>query len=107
MALTRPSPPLLSVVVVGAGIAGLTTAIGLRNQGHSVRVLERHASCQAPGAPIRTGPNASRVLISFGMEDALTRLNVNTKQVVFRRWDDGKALMKTVTDNMATEYGAP
>lgn len=35
-ASTEPVP--LKIVIVGAGIAGLTAAIGLRRQGHEVHV---------------------------------------------------------------------
>lgn len=34
----------LSILVVGAGIAGLSAAIGLRKQGHYVQVSRMHQS---------------------------------------------------------------
>ena len=42
------------IIIVGAGIGGLATALRLAHAGHSVRVLERHS---APGGKIRTVPS--------------------------------------------------
>ena len=97
----------LSVIIVGAGIAGLTTAIGLRQQGHNVTVLERHSSCQGLGGPIRLGPNATRVLISYGLEDVLSAQNVDAPELVWRRWEDGRVLLHTGVQDMRGTYGAP
>ena len=57
----------LKVLVVGAGIAGLTAATGLRRQGHHVEVFERSALLKEYGAAISIGPNASAVLRRLGV----------------------------------------
>ncbi|NNE87972.1 MAG: phytoene desaturase [Silicimonas sp.] len=44
------------VIVIGAGIGGLATALRLAHAGLSVRVLERHAT---PGGKIRTVPSSA------------------------------------------------
>lgn len=38
---TKPSPLLFKVIVVGAGLGGLATAIALARKGHTVTVLEQ------------------------------------------------------------------
>ena len=54
--------PSFNVVVVGAGIAGLTTALALTHKGHKVTVLEKYVETNAMGGPIQLAPNATRVL---------------------------------------------
>ncbi|KAF2102840.1 FAD/NAD(P)-binding domain-containing protein, partial [Rhizodiscina lignyota] len=58
----------LNIIIVGAGIAGLTAAIGLRKDGHRVRVIERSALKSEVGAALTISPNACRVLLSLGLD---------------------------------------
>jgi 2-polyprenyl-6-methoxyphenol hydroxylase-like FAD-dependent oxidoreductase len=46
------------ILVIGAGIAGLTTALLLQRAGVSVEVVDRAAGCLAAGAGITLHPNA-------------------------------------------------
>lgn len=57
----------LKVLVIGAGISGLTAALGLRRQGHQVTVYERSALLKEYGAAISIGPNANAVLRRLGV----------------------------------------
>ncbi|MPY94053.1 MAG: NAD(P)-binding protein, partial [Acidimicrobiia bacterium] len=50
------------VAVVGAGIGGLATALGLRRAGVDVQVYEQATSLSEVGAGLQVSPNASRVL---------------------------------------------
>ncbi|KAL2827944.1 hypothetical protein BDW59DRAFT_53118 [Aspergillus cavernicola] len=52
----------LSIVVVGAGISGLTAAIALGKQGHRVVVLEKSKFNRETGAAINLAPNCTAVL---------------------------------------------
>jgi salicylate hydroxylase len=79
---SSPTPPL-SISIVGAGIAGLTTAITLRRNGHLVKVLcTTHCNFTALihsqlfeaskikteiGAALGVQPNALRVLDHLGV----------------------------------------
>ncbi|MEZ0113446.1 2-polyprenyl-6-methoxyphenol hydroxylase-like FAD-dependent oxidoreductase [Catenulispora sp. EB89] len=60
-----------TAMVVGGGIAGLTTAIGLRRVGWQVRVLERAAVLHDAGAGISVQGNGMRSLDVLGVGDAV------------------------------------
>lgn len=55
------------VIVLGAGVGGLSAAIALTQIGFSVRVYERHSHLSDIGAGIVCWPNASFVLESLGV----------------------------------------
>jgi salicylate hydroxylase len=59
------------VIVAGAGIGGLAAALALARAGQRVTVLERSAEFAPIGAGIQLGPNAMKVLASWGLQDAL------------------------------------
>jgi salicylate hydroxylase len=63
----------LKVVIVGAGIAGLSAAISLRRAGHRVRIYERSALSNEVGAAIAMPPNASRPLLAWVVDPAASR----------------------------------
>ena len=61
------SPPPLHILIVGAGIGGLTAAIALRQQGHHVDIYEQSRLAQETGAAIHLAPNANGLLRRFGL----------------------------------------
>ncbi|KAM7212858.1 salicylate hydroxylase [Rhypophila decipiens] len=63
----------LDIIIVGAGIAGLSAAISLRRAGHRVRILERSALGNEVGAAINVCPNASRALLAWGLDPVANR----------------------------------
>ncbi|WCJ19479.1 FAD/NAD(P)-binding oxidoreductase family protein [Euphorbia peplus] len=60
------------VVIVGAGIAGLATAVGLKRVGVSSLVLESSAVLRTAGAALTLFPNAWLALHSLGVSHKLT-----------------------------------
>lgn len=84
------SPP--DVIVVGAGLGGLTAAIWLASTGCRVRVLEAAPELRELGAGITLGPNATRVLRAGGVLDALTARASRPSRQIVQSWD-GELLM--------------
>ncbi|QAY63141.1 hypothetical protein ET495_07695 [Xylanimonas allomyrinae] len=61
----------MRIGVVGAGIAGLALAGGLRRRGLAVEVFERAPALLPVGAGIAIAPNAVRALTRLGLADAV------------------------------------
>jgi FAD-dependent urate hydroxylase len=59
------------ILIVGGGIAGLTLATALHQQGFRPELVERSPSWQATGAAIQLHGNAMRVLHALGVGDAV------------------------------------
>ncbi|OQE00009.1 hypothetical protein PENVUL_c060G06595 [Penicillium vulpinum] len=57
----------LDVLVIGAGIAGLSAAIALGKQGHRVVILEKSAFLRETGAAIHMPPNCTSLLDWMGI----------------------------------------
>ena len=61
----------MKIIISGAGVAGLSSAIALRQLGFEVEIYERYQARQDIGAGIVCWPNASFVLDQLGLLDAV------------------------------------
>lgn len=82
----------LKIIIVGAGIAGLVAAIGLKKAGHDVVILEQVREIAEVGAGIQMAPNAARIMGRFGLlEKIMGKANALTSNSM-RRWKDDREL---------------
>jgi 2-polyprenyl-6-methoxyphenol hydroxylase-like FAD-dependent oxidoreductase len=58
------------ILVIGAGISGLATAVALQRRGHDVAVIEERTDTSS-GAGISIWPNALAALDEIGLGDAV------------------------------------
>ena len=98
----------MRVVIVGAGIGGLTAAALLHRRGHQVQLLERASGFGEVGAGLQLSPNGARVLAELGLADTLADVGTTPTRVVFRRWQDDSVLLSRPMGAAAVErFGHP
>ncbi|KAF4448971.1 salicylate hydroxylase [Fusarium austroafricanum] len=98
----------LRILVVGAGLGGLATAVALARQGHEVTVLEQAAVLGEVGAGIQIPPNSARLLLRWGIGPYLEQHAIKPESMTFRRWENGDPIGYTkLGPDFATTYGAP
>lgn len=96
------------VLIAGAGIAGLCTAIALMQRGLRVTICEQEETLRATGAGVQISPNGTRVLASLGVLDALRRLAVEPTAKTIRLWNSGETWSLFDLGAMSVaEYGFP
>jgi salicylate hydroxylase len=96
------------VLVAGAGIGGLTTALACARRGFRVRVLERSPTISEVGAGLQLSPNAARVLRALGLGEALESVAVRPEAVEIRHWRTGRRVDRAPLGATAeARYGAP
>ena len=94
------------VLVVGAGIGGMATAIALQRTGREVLVLERAAALREIGAGISLWPNAVKALRRLGIGDDVEAAGATAHDAAFRTWR-GTQLGASITTRLQPRFGAP
>ena len=98
----------LRVAIAGAGIGGLTAALALSPIAGEITLLERRTGFGETGAGIQLSPNASRILISFGLGSVLRRLASEPDRMVVRSMRSGREVGAVGLGRGAAErFGAP
>lgn len=96
------------IAIAGAGIAGLTTALALLQQGIQVDVFEQASQLGELGAGLQISPNGSRVLLALGLGDALQRCVSQARGKEIRMWNTGQRWkLFDLGDDCLARFGAP
>jgi salicylate hydroxylase len=96
------------VIIVGAGIGGLTCALALLRRGIEVEVCEQAPELREIGAGVQISANGTRVLHALGLEDALEAWSVRPQAKEIRHWKSGRTWKLFDLGVVSTQrYGAP
>lgn len=71
------------VLIVGAGIGGLTLGLALHQAGIPCRIFESAAEIRQVGVGINLLPHATKELAALGLEEALARVAITTTDATF------------------------
>ncbi|MUL83580.1 MULTISPECIES: FAD-dependent oxidoreductase [unclassified Mycolicibacterium] len=94
-----------SVLVIGAGITGLATAVALQRQGFDVCVAEARRDV-TPGAGISLWPNALAALDEIGLGDQVRGAGGRVTAGALR-WRDGSWLRRPAAQRFTRALGEP
>ncbi|MBB4930715.1 salicylate hydroxylase [Lipingzhangella halophila] len=98
----------MRIVIVGAGIAGLTLATALARTGARTVLLDQSTEAQPVGAGLQLSPNAARPLRRLGLDKALESVAVRPEGQDILRWDDGTLVHSTpMGAEYERHYGVP
>ncbi|KAJ5217435.1 FAD binding domain protein [Penicillium chermesinum] len=102
-------PYQLHLLVIGAGLAGLSAAITASLEGHRVSVLEKVSQLQEVGAGLQVTPNATRLLKRWGLFEELRKRAAAPSSLTVRRYDGSVVLAHedNFQEKMQEKYDAP
>lgn len=96
-----------NLLIVGAGIGGLSLALACLRAGIGVRVFEKAPELGEIGAGIMLTPNAVKCLDYLGLGDALDRAGVEPEGSVYRKFDTAEEMLRApLRGRMQDLYGA-
>jgi 2-polyprenyl-6-methoxyphenol hydroxylase-like FAD-dependent oxidoreductase len=93
------------ILVIGAGITGLATAVALQRRAHQVTVIEERTDSSS-GAGISIWPNALAALDEIGLGDAVREVGGRITAGALR-WRDGSWLRHPARERLVKALGEP
>ena len=95
------------ILVVGAGIGGLTAALALSRRGLQVDIAERAEALSELGAGIQLSSNAGRVLAELGLDAAIAEVATEPAALEVRSGLSGALLAAVTRETLRERYGFP
>ena len=97
-----------NVVIVGAGLGGLATALSLLRRGLNVDVYEQAGDIQEVGAGVQISANGTRVLYELGLQNEVSQLGTLAAAKEIRLWSTGeKWKLFDLGEESVDRYGFP
>lgn len=96
-----------TILIVGGGIGGLTSAAALAQQGFKVTLLEAAPEFGEIGAGLTITPNAMKGLDFIGACERVAAAGVEPGKQRFTHWQDGRTLVSVDRSTQRAKYGAP
>lgn len=96
-----------TIVIAGAGIAGLTAALAVTAAGYHVVVCERADKLSEIGAGIQISPNAGRVLAQLGLDKAMARASIVPQSIDIRSGESAELIAAITLDTLRRRYAFP
>ena len=99
------TPP---IVIAGAGVAGLVTALSLHQHGIPFEVYEQVSALAEVGAGLQLSPNGTRVLVDLGLEAAMRQVVCEAERKEVRHGLSGQTWkLFDLGQDCRDRFGAP
>ncbi len=97
-----------TILIAGAGIGGLSAALALAAKGLRAIVFDQAEALAEAGAGIQLAPNATRILLSLGLGDALKKTAIAPEAISVRAARTGEEIIRVPLGRESEfRYGAP
>src|SRR5215472_13522601 len=96
----------MKIILVGAGIGGLTAHVVCKRAGFEVEHYERQPALGPAGAGIVLWPNGVKILLALGLGDGLRQIG-HTLERVLTRTSRGEPIAEMPVEELERRLGAP
>lgn len=97
----------MQIIIVGAGIAGLSLAIALSQAGHNVIIVESAPQLAEIGAGVQITPQAVKYFYQWGLEEDMLAQCVRVQKTFIREHKTGSTIGVLNVADLENQYGAP
>lgn len=93
----------MKIIIIGAGLGGLSAAICFARRNHRVIVLEQRPTLSPQGGGINVRPGASRIMHTWGLRPDLEKIGDPTGAFLLRNMATGEVAMTNVAVDASDE----
>jgi len=97
----------MQIIVVGAGIGGLSAALALSLSGHTITILESSPALAEVGAGVQLTPNATKAFWKWGLGPSILEHAVLPSSFNIRDLETGKLIRGVEFEGFMERYGGP